>query len=409
MRPAWRLCAAHGDGLSYLDHLPAAAEAVVIGGGVVGAATSFFLRQSGLRSVLLERRPRLCTLTTPASTGAFRLQFDNLEELELVRRSVDVFLNFAEVTGQRTYDLAIKQQGYLWLTTDPERLENRRRLVERQHAWGQTDIELLDGQEIRRRYPYVGPKVAGGRFRAGDGFLDPKALTMGFSVASEASFVTGCAVTGFRLAGGRLSAVLTDRGAIETDLAVIAGGPFSGLIARMAGIQLPVKTVVRRKVVMPDVPEVPPWAPMTIDDDTGAHWRPALRGAYLLYTDPATPPSPPTEEIETDHSFVFRLLDPASPVSVARIVPFWQVVWERSSAHWLQQAGQYTMTPDHRPLIGPTDVAGIWVNTGYSGHGIMGSPAGSQLLAGLFTGQTPWTENPFRLDRPFVRREVDVL
>src|SRR5687767_4740556 len=104
--------------IRYADDLPRRAEVVVIGGGVVGAATAFFARRAGLAPLLIESRPALCTLTTPASTGAFRLQFDNPEELEMVRGSVDLFLNFPDATGQADYDLSLRQQGYLWLTTD---------------------------------------------------------------------------------------------------------------------------------------------------------------------------------------------------------------------------------------------------------------------------------------------------
>jgi len=84
-------------------------------------------------------------------------------------------------------------------------------------------------------------------------------------------------------------------------------------------------------------------------------------------------------------------------------------VWERNTAPWLLQAGQYTMTPDHLPLIGPTAVGGLWVNTGYSGHGVMGGPAGSKLLIDLLTGARPGGSNPFRLDRTFVPREHAAL
>jgi sarcosine oxidase subunit beta len=103
------------------------------------------------------------------------------------------------------------------------------------------------------------------------------------------------------------------------------------------------------------------------------------------------------------------LLDPKSPVSVSRVVPFWRKVWERGAHHWLLQAGQYTMTPDHRPLIGETTVAGLYVNTGYSGHGVMAGPAGSRLLIDLIARKTAPAENPFRLDREFKPRDHDVL
>ena len=395
--------------VNYVSALPATAELVIVGGGVVGAATAFYASRAGVRPLLLERRPRLCTVTTSASTGAFRLQFDNQEELQLVRESEQLFLNFPEITGQREYDLDIRQQGYLFLTTSEDGVERERRLVRAQHSWGQTDIELLSGDEVRRRFPYVAETVLQGRFRSGDGFLDPKQLTMGLIAASGAQVVTNCEVTGFRLKGGRLTAVETERGIVGTNTAVIATGPFSAILAATAGVELPISTVLRQKLVMPLVPEVPPNAPMTIDDDTGAHWRPALQGAYLLFTDPSTPPSPPSEDPTPDNRFVFQLLDPSSPVSVARVVPFWKRVWERSTTHWMLQGGHYTMTPDHRPLIGPTPIEGLFVNTGYSGHGIMGSPAGSRLLADVLVGRISNDKNPFRLDRTFVERELDIL
>jgi sarcosine oxidase subunit beta len=155
---------------------------------------------------------------------------------------------------------------------------------------------------------------------------------------------------------------------------------------------------------MPDVLAVPPEAPMTIDDDSGAHWRPALQGASLLFTDPATPPTEPVEEVPTDARFAFRLLDPDSPVSAARVVPFWREVWERGIAPWMLQAGQYTETADRRPLLGQTGTAGLYVNAGYGGRGVMGSPAGSRILVDLITGKLAEADNPYRLDRSFEER-----
>jgi len=389
--------------------LPRRADLVIIGGGVVGAATAFYASRAGLRPLLIEARPHLCTLTTPRATGAFRLQFDNREELELVRESVQLFLNFPEVTGQRAYGLGVRQQGYLWLTTTEEGAERQRRAVERQHGWGLTDVEVLGGNEVRRRFPYVGPNVLQGRFRAGDGFLDTVALTLGLADASRAQVVLDTPVTGFRVTGGRLEAVMSRSTAVSTSCAVVACGPLSGIVAGVAGADLPLRAVRRQKLVMPDVPEVPQDAPMTIDEETGTHWRPALLGAWLLCTDPHTPPSPPTWNVPADRDFGLQLLDPASPVAAARIVPFWREVWERGEPNWYVEAGQYTMTPDHRPLIGPTRIDGLYVNSGYSGHGIMGSPAGSRILVDVLTGRRRPVDNPFRVDREFVRRELDRL
>lgn len=395
--------------IRYVDAPPRSCDLVVVGGGVVGAATAFFAARAGLDVVLVERRGALCTLTTPASTGAFRLQFDNLEELELVRESVDLFLNFNEITGQTTYDLGIRLQGYLFATTEEERAAWQRELVARQHSWGQTDIELLDGDEVRRRWPWIGSNVLQARWRADDGFLDPKELTFGLAAGSGAGVLVGTGVTGFTIGGNRLEAVRTTAGDIATRAAVIACGPLSGELCSTIGVELPIVTVTRQKLVLPDVPEVPRDAPMTIDDDTGAHWRPALRGASILFTDPATRPTPPTDRVPIDPEFAFEVLSPDSRFSVGRIVPFWNDVWERGSVLWLLQSGQYTNTPDHRPLLGPLPVEGLYLNTGYSGHGIMGSPAGSRHLVDVLLGGIAPHANPFRVDRAFTTRKQDLL
>jgi sarcosine oxidase subunit beta len=204
--------------------------------------------------------------------------------------------------------------------------------------------------------------------------------------------------------------VETTLGTVAAGAVVVAAGPFSGEVAGLAGVELPVAAVRRQKLVMPEVPQVPPSAPMTIDDDTGAHWRPAFRGASLLFADPSTPPSRPSEDVPLDHRFAFQLLDPASPVSVSRVAPFWREVWADWSAPWMLQAGHYTMTPDHRPLIGPTEVEGLLVNTGYSGRGVMAGPAGSRRLIDLLTGKLEPEANLLRPDRPFdAEPAVDIL
>ena len=391
------------------DELPRSASLVVIGGGVVGAATAFFAARAGFEPVLIERRPALCTLTTPASTGAFRLQFDNLEELELVRESVELFLHFNDVTGQSTYDLDLRQQGYLFATTDEARAEWQRDLVDKQHGWGQTDIDVLEGAEVRRRFPWIAADVIQARFRAADGFLDPTQLTFGLVAGSGSAVVLKTDVTGFRVRGDRLEAVETSAGPIATDHAVIACGPLSGLLCETIGVTLPIQTVSRHKLVLPNVPEVPQDAPMTIDDDTGAHWRPALDGASVLFTDPATPASPPTDQVPGDPEFVTKVMEPSSPTSVGRLVPFWNDVWTRGDVEWFLQSGQYTNTPDHRPLLGPLGIEGLFLNTGYSGHGIMGSPAGSRHLVDVMTGRIPDDANAFRVDREFEARAFDRL
>src|SRR5438093_8210722 len=96
------------------DLLPSTADLVVVGAGVVGCATAFRAARAGLRTVVLDARPRPATLTTAAATGAYRLQFDNAEELALVREGVELYEDFASRAGLPGYDIGLRAQGYLF-------------------------------------------------------------------------------------------------------------------------------------------------------------------------------------------------------------------------------------------------------------------------------------------------------
>jgi sarcosine oxidase, subunit beta len=395
--------------LRLADDIPLSADLVVIGGGIIGAATAFFARRAGLGVVLLEKRAALCTLTTPVSTGAFRLQFDNPEEIGLVRESIELFDRFSDAAELSEFDLRITKQGYLFCATTEAGALQQRHFVEALHGWGVSDVELLSGAEARYRLPYLSPDIIQARFRAGDGWLDPKRLTLGYARASGALVCLETPAVGFELSGDRVVGVQTPRGSIACEHAVVASGPFGAPVAAMAGLELDLRPTVRQKLVIPELPAVPPDSPMTIHEETAAHWRPGLRGCYALWTDPGTPSGEPLENVPTDVDFALGLLDPRSPRSLARLSPIWESVWEDGSAYWLLQAGQYTYTPDHRPLLGPSDVPGLVLNVGYSGHGIMASAGGSRLVVDAMLGLVSAEHNPFRPRRPMLERRLDIL
>ncbi len=394
---------------NYATELPRTADVVIVGGGIIGAATAFFAARAGLRAVVIEKRPLIAGHTTMNATGAFRAQFDNPEEMALVRESMNFFANFAAQTGLMGYDIGLRQAGYLWLARTEATAQRQREQVAQQRNWGLDDVEWLDGAAARARFPYLGENVVGARWRGGDGWLDVRKLALGYAIASRATFVLDTQVTAFASAGGSMTGVQTTRGTIATPTAVIAAGPYSGAVAHLAGVELDLALVRRQRILLLDVPEVPPDAPMTIDEESGAHWRPATHGAHLMWTQPNVPPGPPLEEVPHDQQFFFDVLNPASPHSVAHITPFWKEVWDRGTSHWYLRAGQYTYSPDHKPLLGPTQIPGLYVNTGYSGHGIMGSAGGSRIVVDTMTGALAPSGNPFRLDRPIVHRDLDVI
>jgi sarcosine oxidase subunit beta len=378
--------------------VPRTAELVIVGAGVIGAATAFAARRAGLHPLVLEARSEPAAATTAAATGAYRLQQDDPDELAIIRETVAAMQDFADFTGQTRYDPAPRAAGLMSLTTTEEGAAAQVETVAHQRSIGVDGIELLDGDEARARFPYLAPEVFQARLRMGDGLLDQRELALG--LLEGARVVTRCRVTGFEIDGG-LTAVQTDRGTISTPACVIACGPMSGVVVRFAGLDLPVHVLLRHKLVLPDVPQVPQWAPLTFDEDTGAHWRPARGGAYLLISLSGQEPGDAVDDPIADADFVDQVLAPSSPTSVARLSPFWRKVWEHAPRDdWTVQCGLYTVTPDHRPLIDETAVPGLFVNTGYSGHGVMSSIGGARHLVERITDATRY--NPFALDRTFV-------
>jgi sarcosine oxidase subunit beta len=113
-------------------------DAVVIGGGIVGTATAFWLSKAGLDVVLVEMRDGLSTLTTPASAECFRAQFTEPAMAALAIPSIKMFENFADVIGIAGYNISIKQQGYHFLTDNPETVNDLKENVAQQHKLGVT-------------------------------------------------------------------------------------------------------------------------------------------------------------------------------------------------------------------------------------------------------------------------------
>ena len=102
-----------------------------------------------------------------------------------MREGVDILFDYPARLGLPGYDIRLRPQGYLFCTTDPDSIERQRRMVDRQRAFGLTDVELLSGDETRARFPYISPDVVGARFRARDGFIDQVRVALGYALAAS--------------------------------------------------------------------------------------------------------------------------------------------------------------------------------------------------------------------------------
>lgn len=377
--------------------LPRTADVVIIGGGIIGCASAFFLHRAGLRPVIVERLPVLAGLATAQSMEAVRAQFVEPENLAMMSESIAFYERFSEETGLGAklgspYEIGLHQQGYLFLTTEadgPARFSQR---VADQQALGLADVEYLEPGEVRRRFPYVTGDITAATYRARDGWLSANEVAYGFASASEAIRALGVTVTGFRRNEQGIGGVDTDQGPVDAGAVVLAAGPYSRRLAALAGVDLPLVNLRRHRLTIGGHPLIPQWAPMTIDQDSGAHWRPESGGAALAWAQSREQPMEPVDLVRPNPDFPFEVLE-----GVARLCAFWEEVagsLKKNQVHL--GAGQYTLTPDDRPIIGPhEDVSGLYFNCGYGGHGVMAAPGGARLLADLLTGRVADRDNPF--------------
>ena len=242
---------------------PATADAVVIGGGIVGAATAFWLSRAGMDTVLLEMRSDLGSLTSAQSIESFRLQIHRAGDVragpgqhphprELRRDSI-------RHPGLRP---SMRYTGYLFVTDEPGKVDSLKAAVAKHHALGVTDSEFLTAAEIRARFPYISERAVAATFRQRDGQFSSHAVTHGFAKGSTARFLLNTRTTGIRQDAEGVCAVETPHGEIATRLVVNAAGPFAGVVGRMLGLDLPLQPVRRQKVYIAPKPQIPQDAPL---------------------------------------------------------------------------------------------------------------------------------------------------
>jgi sarcosine oxidase subunit beta len=348
--------------------------------------------------VVLERGPQLASLTTAQAVACYRAQWEEPDHAALVIPSVRFYESFADETGLAGWDIGLRPQGWLFLTSAVDGPATFRRFVAASHGFGTTDAELLVGDDIRHRFPWVAERVTAATFRARDGWVSPYEVVRGLLRASGASVHTGVEVTAITSDGSRVTGVETPAGRIATPRVVLAAGPFARRLADTAGIALPVTMLRRHRAMVTPQPEIPAAGPMTLDVDTHAYWRPEGGGAFLGMglDEPGTEPADP---VPTDWTFPAVVMDAAS-----RSVPFWAAIAGRLTASEINlAAGQYTCTADGLPILGASPVEGLYLHSGDNGWGIEGGPEAGRRLAAIVAGDAPDDErNPYRLERPGV-------
>ncbi len=355
------------------------ADVVIIGGGVMGSAVAFFLRSTPDFTgdvLVIERDPSYRFATSALSASSIRQQFSTPLNIQMSMFGIEFLRHVADhlaVEGE-ALSIGLREPGYLILAA-PDNVDLLRRNVALQQAHG-ADIAFLTPEQMRARFAWITTDGVGGAGFGvtGEGWFDGPALMQAFrrkAISLGARFIKA-EVTAIEHSGTRVDAVqLADGQRITCGTLVNAAGPQAGLVAALAGIELPVRPR-KRSVFVFKTPAVLPGFPLLIDSN-GVWVRPEGE-TFIAGVSPSEAEDVDATDFDVDHGFFD---DPVWPTIAAR-VPALETL--RLVGDW---AGHYEVnTLDHNAVLGPHPELGnfLFIN-GFSGHGMQQSPAAGRAIA----------------------------
>ncbi len=423
--------------------MPDTADVVICGAGIAGIATAYHLavKQGVKRVVIVDERPPL-TLTSDKSTECYRNWWPGQGEamVRLMNRSIDLIEDLARESGNV---FQLNRRGYLYTTTDPNRIPVFKQAGERAAAQGAGELRvhavngihsapyipapahgfddqpdgadlILDPILLRAHFPYLSENIVAAVHARRCGWFSAQQLGM---YLMERAKEHGAQTVSARVESvevkGRVRAVkLSDGGVISTDVFVNAAGPLLKNVGRMIGVDLPVFSERHAKIAFKDhlgvVPRDAPFIicadPITLDwsDDeremlaeseetawmlnelpAGAHLRPEGIGEsniLLMLWAYDTAPVPEVFPVSFDPSFPDIVLR-----GLAKTIPGLRDYFANAPKPMVD-GGYYTKTRENRPIVGPLPVQGAFVIGALSGYGIMAACAAGELLAAHITG-----------------------
>jgi FAD-dependent oxidoreductase domain-containing protein 1 len=358
------------------------ADVVIVGGGVVGSSAAWHLRQDGFtgRIVVIERDPSYARASSFLAMGGIRQQFCTPVTVQMVQFSVRLWTVFDQRLGTPSQRPRawFRQRGYLFLANQASADRLQQRFEEEVRAGAV--VKKLSVDEIRAMVPDVMlDDIVFGVIGPADGYANPREVLSGFRRAAEDSGVEYMVdeVVSVERDRGRVTGVTLKGGEhVSCPVIVNAAGPWAGQLASLAGVTVPVEPM-RQMLFRCELPQHWPYRfPMLIDPD-GVHWRhddpvaASDRDAIILaFTNWNEQPG---ENLVPDHA---RWSRDFAPAMVRRLPALAEV---SNVTGW---AGLYEMTPDHNPVLGvhPSLDGFIFAN-GFSGHGLMMSPAIGKIVS----------------------------
>jgi sarcosine oxidase subunit beta len=355
------------------------ASVVIVGAGVMGASVAYHLGARGWHDVLvLDRSGGPGQGSSGAATGGFRAQYGTAINVRLSLMAREKFLRFEDEIG---IDPGYMTAGYLWLATSQTELEVLRAALQVQRAEGLSEAVEAGVEDVGRLNPAVNRNdIIGGVFCPTDGFITPLQVLNGYlsaALRTGSRVEWNTEVTGLiRNGGGRIVAVETSRGRIDTDAVVNAAGAWAASVTQSAGLTIPVTPLRRQVATTVPCAVLPPDMPMTIFAGDGFHFRVRDGRVLLLWPTPGVPGRP--FDTSVDGEWIAAITRMAH-----QRVPSLRDVAIDARSSW---AGLYEMSPDKHAILGrASGCANLYLINGSSGHGVMHAPALGGLLAELIS------------------------
>lgn len=405
--------------------LPAQADVVVIGGGIIGVFAAYYLARRGV-SVAVVEKGRIGAEQSSRNWGWCRQQNRDARELPMATKSLELWEQFAADTGE---DTGFRRCGLLYLSNDEDELARWTKWRDFARTAGVT-THMLSSGEASERGRLTGRTWRGGVFSPSDGTADPAKAAPAVAAALMklgGTVQQNCAARGIEVEGGRVSGVVTEAGTIKTRTVVFAGGAWASSFCRQLGIRFPQATVrqsiVRVTGVAEPLPDALHTARVSITRRSDGSYNLAISGrgrvdptAQLLRFAPQFLPMfakrwrnvfpGGLEGIRAGHETLarwrldaptpmerMRILDPRPDATAVkqtydRAVELLPALGQAGIANaW---AGFVDNTPDGVPGIGEVpEIPGFILAAGFSGHGFGIGPGAGHLIADLVTGDTP--------------------
>jgi len=379
--------------------LPSHAQAVIIGGGVIGCSVAYHLTKLGWRDVVLLERSQLTAGTTWHAAGLIVSGFSTETEIEMAKYTRELYEKLGDESGQDTGFFA---NGYIQIASNPERLYSLRQRADYCRAYG-VSMEEIPEAEVKALWPlfYTGDILAG-FYTAEDGRTNPVDTTIALAIVAKmggALILEGVEVTGIKQEKGRVAAVETSQGLIHCEYAVNCGGIWARQIGKMAGVNVPLHAAEHYYLVTEPIEGLHRDLPIVEDPDLFAYYREEMGGLMLGLFEPVGKPWG-MGGIPKDFSFG------EIPPDWERMTPYLEQAMKRIPA--ARDAGVHTFfcgpesfTPDMGPLMGEApELKNFFVAAGFNSLGILlGGGAGKVLAQWIVDGYPSVDTSGINIDR----------